>query len=621
MPNKFYKGRFALAGMLLVGMLASCNGPIDSGSSIPSLPDVDSSELVSEDPIESSVDTNPVSEETVESSEVTRYALILQYDQALLSVTGADGNPLAVEYEEGATVSFRVSILNATYGNLSVNVNGTALEAVDGVYSFTMTRKTTVRLTVELITVSLTTDNSNVSLVFVGEDGADLESQTGSFVTGSSVRFRLSSRVTGYTEFHDLTVKLGEETLVPVGGIYSIASLTEDTVLNVTATEHVIGEDFACTNCGHDMKAYAFAAKDNCTVEYIEEKGWKVSAIDKNAGYEFVVNPSILSYYYSKGQTYAKFLFGNGTSFGTREQDGVEGNPVNCSFNAIGYNADLTASTKYAEGFFSGMNVVGGDDDICGPAFNLEADKTDIRFYVNPNDSVGKAVGTSYIYGFTAIDPLGVDAYFQADPGESATYTEGSGWKVTGNHFKLSGNIVAHHLYEGKKTMRITFGPAFDGAIDNAETVRLIINAADANNQTKKLADQTVNSMTPSGRGGHYYMDFDLTDASTDWSKGLEFYSWGLGGQYVAYFTGIEFLDDEVSSEPAKNSYLICDNGETGYYTEGSGWVSTGAHFRINGSVINHYKAAGKKTMRVTFGAGQRLIINASVGGAGTQLF
>ncbi|MDY5441428.1 MAG: hypothetical protein SPG64_04340, partial [Candidatus Enteromonas sp.] len=47
----------------------------------------------------------------------------------------------------------------------------------------------------------------------------------------------------------------------------------------------------------------------------------------------------------------------------------------------------------------------------------------------------------------------------------------------------------------------------------------------------------------------------------------------------------------------------------------------TGAHFRINGSVINHYKAAGKKTMRVTFGAGQRLIINASVGGAGTQLF
>lgn len=537
MPNKYFNGKTVLAGLLLVSSLAACNQNRTTSSL--SNPSESKSSLTSTEPVPSSEPS---------SSAIARYALSVQYDQTLLSVVGTDGNPLANEYEEGATISFRVTILDATYGNLEVNVNGSPLEAVEGVYSFTMSRKTTIRLSVELMTVALGTDDSNLSLVFVDKDGKELEQQNGSFIKGSNVSFRLASQVPGYLTFHDFTLKDGDTLLTPKEGIYTVENLVKDTTLAVTMAEHQIGEDGKCSVCGQDEKAFSFAPRSNCTITYIEGKGWKIQAIDKTQGYEFIFNPTVFSHHYEKGETLASFVFGNGKSFGTLTEDGVEGNPVNCTFNVIGWNADLTANTKYFEGYFSGTNFIGGDDDKCGPKFNLESDKRDLRFYVNPTDNQGKVCATSYLYEASLTDPRPAKKdYFAMDDGGTCTYDESHGWKLdggTGNHWKLSGLVTSYYQKAGKKKMRMTFGPAWDDALADAQTSRLIINVSQ-NGSGKQLLNSWISvAMTKvEGTDDHYYYDFDLSDSTIDWSWGVEFYDYGVSGKYIIYVYGVDFLD------------------------------------------------------------------------------
>ena len=92
--------------------------------------------------------------------------------------------------------------------------------------------------------------------------------------------------------------------------------------------------------------------------------------------------------------------------------------------------------------------------------------------------------------------------------------------------------------------MRMTFGPAWDDALADAQTSRLIINV-NQNGATKQLFNTWIHlAMTKvEGTDDHYYYDFDLSDSTIDWSWGVEVYDYGVNGKYIIYVYGVDFLD------------------------------------------------------------------------------
>jgi len=539
MPNKkFFHGAVALCGLMLALNISACNNDHPTSSS----PAPTSESSV---PVASSSSTK--SEESSNSSSVvTKYAVTVQADLTKVSVTDPDGAALLEEYEEGATVSFKVQLLDESYGITKVEAGGVELTASEaGIYSFVVSKKTTIRVSVELMTATLTTSNTNISLRFYDDAGALLEDQTGIFSRGSKVHFGLSSAVGGYLTFHDFTVMQGETELTATDGIYTIDSLTEDTSLTITAADHIFGEDDKCTKCGQSTMAVLFANWVGCTATYDANHGWKILSSNGD-GFNYVMNPTVVDYYYAQGKTKVKVTYGNGTSFGTKDADGVVGNPVNVSSALTAYTSDLASSKVISNGFYPSASGALGTDDLCTFSFDLTESYNTLIFYANVTDSTSKATPAQYIYNVEFVDPKPVATdYFTMDAGGTCTYDASHGWKIdggTGNHWKLSGSVPIYYQGLGKKKMRMTFGPAWDDAVADAQTSRLIINVS-KNGATNGLFNSWISTSMTSAGDNKYYYDFDLTDSTIDWSWGVEFYDYGVNGKYIIYVYSIEFLD------------------------------------------------------------------------------
>lgn len=543
MPNKkFFHGAVALCGLMLAFSITACNNPTIASSSTPASKTSSTSSVSSSETKTSSSSSS--------SSVVTKYTVTVQADLTKVSVTDPEGNALLAEYEEGVTVSFKIQVLDTNYGITKVEAGGVTLEANEsGVYSFVVSKKTTIRVNVELMTATLTTSNSNLSLRFYDDAGALLDDQSGIFNRGTKVHFGLASSVGGYLTFHDFTVMQGETALTATDGIYTIDSLTEDTSLTITAADHVFGEDGKCTTCGQDTMAVLFANWTGCTATYVADHGWKFVSSTGSDGFNYVMNPTVVDYYYAKGMTQVKVQYGNGTSFGTREADGVtNGNPVNVSCALNAYTQDLSNNKTISGGFYPSASGASGTDDLCTYTFNLTENYNTLIFYANPTDSQNKAAPAQYIYNVEFVDPVPKAAdYFAMDEGGTSTYDADHGWKLdggSGNHWKLSGFVTSYYQGIGKKTMRMTFGPAWDDGLANAQNSRLIINLS-KNGSTAEIFNNWIsNSMTAvEGATNQYYYDFDLTDTTVDWNFGVEFYDWGIGQKYIIYVYSVSFLD------------------------------------------------------------------------------
>lgn len=100
------------------------------------------------------------------------------------------------------------------------------------------------------------------------------------------------------------------------------------------------------------------SVNENCTVEYIEGKGWHVAATDASSAFYAQIDADVLTYYIEKGCTHLKLAFVNNLDFGYT----TEGNPVNAQIAILPKNAAGSNDWNYRNGFISQICVKNADD-------------------------------------------------------------------------------------------------------------------------------------------------------------------------------------------------------------------------------------------------------------------
>ncbi len=139
-------------------------------------------------------------------------------------------------------------------------------------------------------------------------------------------------------------------------------------------------------------------ANTNGAVEYVEGKGWHVSAVDGANAYYTSISATVVQHYIAKGYTTLKISFVNNFNIGIT----TVGNPVNvtCAIlpekaaggNDWGYNNSFISQKTYDEGSNSYYVVIDLTDA------NHDFTK-DIELYFTYTDVAENAVGHTYISG------------------------------------------------------------------------------------------------------------------------------------------------------------------------------------------------------------------------------
>lgn len=95
--------------------------------------------------------------------------------------------------------------------------------------------------------------------------------------------------------------------------------------------------------------ARRLTASENCTVEYIEGKGWHVDALNTTQDFYAKIEGEILTHYIAQGYKSLKLAFVNELDFGYT----TEGNPVNAQIAILPKNAAGSNDWNYCNGFIS----------------------------------------------------------------------------------------------------------------------------------------------------------------------------------------------------------------------------------------------------------------------------
>lgn len=147
------------------------------------------------------------------------------------------------------------------------------------------------------------------------------------------------------------------------------------------------------------------AANGNCTVEYIEGKGWQFVAVDPAADKYALISASVVQYYKAQGKNLIKISYVN--SFGL-EDSGNVGNPVNTAIAILPEKVAGGNDWYFCNGFVS---QVGTKDDATNSYYMLinvndeRYDFTkDIELYFKYCDVATSAVPTNYIASIEFIE-------------------------------------------------------------------------------------------------------------------------------------------------------------------------------------------------------------------------
>ena len=149
-----------------------------------------------------------------------------------------------------------------------------------------------------------------------------------------------------------------------------------------------------------------FSSKENCSVTYSKNKGWKIKTSNNSQEtYMFTLNKSVLSYYVNKGYTNLEITFGNAF-----DDDEYAGAPVNCKAWVLpaesGKNGNyawdyVLADRGFSTFYISGWNVRGeGRYSITVDLTNARYDFVNygITFYLESKDVLGNFVGACFIH-------------------------------------------------------------------------------------------------------------------------------------------------------------------------------------------------------------------------------
>ena len=148
-------------------------------------------------------------------------------------------------------------------------------------------------------------------------------------------------------------------------------------------------------------------ANGNCTVEYIEEKGWQLVAIDaaSTGGKYAYISASVAQYYKAQGKNLLKISFVN--SFGL-EGSGNVGNPVNTQMAVLPEKVAGGNDWYFANGYISQVGTLDEATNSYYILVNLNDESydftKDIELYFKYCDVAENIVATNYISSIEFIE-------------------------------------------------------------------------------------------------------------------------------------------------------------------------------------------------------------------------
>jgi ribosomal protein S11 len=443
------------------------------------------------------------------TADLVTYTLSCTYDATILKVTSNDDKALKDSYSRGTILSFKVSLLDATYGTVVVKANDAAISAKDGFYSVTFDKNITIKVTASKITYLVTSNNDNVTIKFTDKDGVELASQKGVYDKGTDVYFKLLAGESGsYFALHDFVIKNGTTTITPTNGVYSISSITSNVVLNVVANEHVFGEDGVCATCGKNYKDLLFVAETSTGAIARTDDDYSITGTEENI--YFTIGASMANYLISKGQSSIILIFKNSAAVASTTWKQVQ----------IGYGDETASMSSYitAPDLYDGVTKT----------ISLTAD-TDIRFMTDK--CTGCTLSISVV-SKPALDQY-VEALYDSDLNDKkggydcgVAYTEGKGWKATATgeaayNFIIPEKVMLYENLIGMKNLKLTFSGAFDDSTYAGNPVNCTIwilprKTAGGDDWTYKNC--FISGLTDNG-DGTYSHTIDLTDTTYDFAN------------------------------------------------------------------------------------------------------
>ena len=143
------------------------------------------------------------------------------------------------------------------------------------------------------------------------------------------------------------------------------------------------------------------SANGNCSVEYVEGKGWQFVAIDETSaggGKYALISKDVVQYNLSQGKNIMKISFVN--SFGL-EGSGNEGNPVNTQMAVLPEKAAGGNDWYFCNGYISQVGTLDSETNAYYVLVNLEDTNydftKDVELYFKYCDVANNIVKTNYI--------------------------------------------------------------------------------------------------------------------------------------------------------------------------------------------------------------------------------